>query len=199
MSPFPSLHSLNRHLWARIPHTLHCAANAPPDDANWCSIRIRGFEFGIKMSRSKLPLECLQWSTTHTHQPSHRLCYALMRQEHEGCMCITNVIPSHQMVQVFTANKKKTQDFPPSLLHLLSLIPSPSTPLVLCLLPFHFITLHLASPLLFAPFCSSSVPVFQCISTLSLPPSSPSCALKQDSLSSINSWSSYTATLAPVE
>lgn len=111
MSPFPSLHSLNRHLWARIPHTLHCAANARPDDANRRSIRIRGFEFGIKMSRSKLPFECLQWSTTHTHihtgkhthQPSHSLCYALMRQEHEGCMCITNVIPSHQMVQVFTA------------------------------------------------------------------------------------------------
>lgn len=57
----------------------------------------------VNISRAKALFKCTHTDTfTRMHINHLSLCYVLMRQEHEGCMCIANVIPSHQMAWVFS-------------------------------------------------------------------------------------------------
>ena len=126
-----------------------------------------------------------------------------MRQEHEGCMCIANVIPSHQMAWLFFRRTNFSFSFSfffllfPRLLLLLFLLllhlmfSSLTSPFFPPLSPLRLdfprtLRLRLHLSLLIPPRRSSSVPHFSALFHFLSP--SPSCALKQDSLSSINGW-----------
>lgn len=117
---------------------------------------------------------------TYMHINHLSQSHVLMRQEREGCMCVANVIPSHQMACFFFV----FVFFFPHLFWSSLIPPLPPAPLVPALSSFTLSpSSHLSNLCFYSLTCAF---LLLHLFNSPWPLTSPLCHLKQDSLSSVN-------------